>query len=431
MTRSDKLAAAGGRVILTGIFKNESATIAASLDSVKPVIDCIALVDTGSTDGTPDVVRKWMADNGVPGVVYECPWPELAKAKGRPGALFDFAEARNLAQSLACNHAAAYELPNRSLTGAEAAEALKQLYGQGVPDGQPSQSWLLEIDACWYLRGGVDQLRDALAAAPANVTGFDLDVMQPGTRLPYLRLRRVSECWPTKPTGWRWRFGIHEALWRTDNASTGAMRGVWFDHVDTTTKEVRFARFERDLLVLDQMAAEATAALPTAEGLARAHLTATISRCAFYKGQTLENLGRAEEALAAYEARAALEGVTEDWAVALTRAGRLAFRLERPRRAVQLYTEAHAVGGRPEPLWYAADVLQSMGDYGGARQTAALAFEAAKASKPTDFTHFVDVAAWSLAKFGAAASAEALAARRLHMQLLGAGLPLDEAKPAG
>lgn len=413
MHRSDKLAASGARVIFTGIYRNEADTLAATLDSVKPVIDAVVIVDTGSTDGTQDVVRRWMTDNGVPGVVYEAPWPSYTAAKGRPGALFDFAEARNLAQALACSHAT-------------------------------PQDWAMEFDACWFLRGGVEHLRDALASAPANGAGFEIDVRQPGTSLPYLRLRRVSACWPTRPDGFKWIHPIHEAIWREGHdLAVSRLHGVWIDHVDTTSKEARFARFERDLLVLADMAAEAKASLADAEPgtLEHARLSATLSRCAFYRGQTYENLGRAEEALAAYLERAALKGVVEDWAVALVRAGRLAHQAGRLWDAVQHWTEAHAVGGRPEPLWYASEAIKQLGVDAVAdgatkppfeswlewsRRTAALALQAAQATKPEQFRQFVDPNAWSLATFGPAQSNDALLTRRLHLRLLGVGLPLDE-----
>jgi len=72
------------------MVKNESQYIKRCLDSVKPLIDMWSIVDTGSTDGTQDVIRKEMA--GVPGQVWERPWVnwnhnrmeviELAKKSG-------------------------------------------------------------------------------------------------------------------------------------------------------------------------------------------------------------------------------------------------------------------------------------------------------------------------------------------------------------
>lgn len=46
------------------IAKNEASVITKCLDSVKFLADEIILLDTGSTDGTPDIVTKWYIDNG-------------------------------------------------------------------------------------------------------------------------------------------------------------------------------------------------------------------------------------------------------------------------------------------------------------------------------------------------------------------------------
>ncbi|HWG45647.1 MAG TPA: glycosyltransferase [Gemmataceae bacterium] len=43
------------RISLTTIVKNEAATLATCLDSVKDIVDEIIVVDTGSTDRTRDI----------------------------------------------------------------------------------------------------------------------------------------------------------------------------------------------------------------------------------------------------------------------------------------------------------------------------------------------------------------------------------------
>jgi glycosyltransferase involved in cell wall biosynthesis len=54
------------------IVKNESRVIRRCLDSVLPFIHHWVIVDTGSTDGTQDVVRRHLA--GLPGELHERPW---------------------------------------------------------------------------------------------------------------------------------------------------------------------------------------------------------------------------------------------------------------------------------------------------------------------------------------------------------------------
>jgi glycosyltransferase involved in cell wall biosynthesis len=78
------------KVCLNMIVKNESRVITRCLDSVIPVIDYWVIVDTGSTDGTQEIIKKNLKN--IPGKLYERPWKnfgdnrteafELAKGKG-------------------------------------------------------------------------------------------------------------------------------------------------------------------------------------------------------------------------------------------------------------------------------------------------------------------------------------------------------------
>ncbi len=54
------------------IVKNESSVIKRSLGSVKHKIDYWVIVDTGSTDGTQEIIREFMQD--LPGELHERPW---------------------------------------------------------------------------------------------------------------------------------------------------------------------------------------------------------------------------------------------------------------------------------------------------------------------------------------------------------------------
>ncbi len=54
------------------IVKNESKVIRRSLASAKPLIDYWVIVDTGSTDGTQEIIQEFMKD--IPGELYQSPW---------------------------------------------------------------------------------------------------------------------------------------------------------------------------------------------------------------------------------------------------------------------------------------------------------------------------------------------------------------------
>ena len=60
------------------IVKDEAHVIERCLASVRPLIDYALVVDTGSRDGTQDVVRRWLASSGVAGEVVDVPWRDFA-----------------------------------------------------------------------------------------------------------------------------------------------------------------------------------------------------------------------------------------------------------------------------------------------------------------------------------------------------------------
>jgi len=59
-------------ICLCMILKNESTVIKRALESVIPIIDTWTICDTGSTDGTQDIVREVLKD--IPGTLHEVPW---------------------------------------------------------------------------------------------------------------------------------------------------------------------------------------------------------------------------------------------------------------------------------------------------------------------------------------------------------------------
>jgi len=77
-------------ICLNMIVKDESRVIQHCLDSVKSIIDYWVIVDTGSSDGTQEIIQNYLKD--IPGELYQRPWKnfgenrseafDLAKEKG-------------------------------------------------------------------------------------------------------------------------------------------------------------------------------------------------------------------------------------------------------------------------------------------------------------------------------------------------------------
>ncbi len=63
-------------ICLNMIVKNERHVIQRCLESVKPIIDYWIVVDTGSDDGTQEIIREFLKD--IPGELHERPWVDFA-----------------------------------------------------------------------------------------------------------------------------------------------------------------------------------------------------------------------------------------------------------------------------------------------------------------------------------------------------------------
>ena len=67
------------------IVKNESHVLTRLLTSIASIIDYWVIADTGSTDGTQDLIKTFFAEKGIPGELIQIDWKD------------DFSYARNVA----------------------------------------------------------------------------------------------------------------------------------------------------------------------------------------------------------------------------------------------------------------------------------------------------------------------------------------------
>ncbi len=76
---------------LSQIMKNEAHVAERMLNSIKPIIDAVFLVDTGSTDNTIEICKSWGEKNNIPVFIEERPFD-------------NFENCRNAAMKLAKEH---------------------------------------------------------------------------------------------------------------------------------------------------------------------------------------------------------------------------------------------------------------------------------------------------------------------------------------
>ena len=273
------------------IVKDEAHTIARTLRSAKPYVDRWCILDTGSTDATPDIVLGEMSD--TPGTLIR-------------GGFIDFATTRNRLLSLA----------------AESSEP---------------GTFLLLLDADDVLEGG-EALRAFLEEPHCECEGFtcadDCPYPQWATRVRsqeafHLTMRQGSCVWPSarvvradaverpRPTectdvrnpdggcpkclwepGWRYVGAVHEVLCHPDRpAPSITIPGVTIRHEPPAASvEKSRARWERDLALLwKDIDADPENA-----------------RAWYYLGLTFMRLGRTNEAITAFGIRLKMSGYWQE-----------------------------------------------------------------------------------------------------------------------
>jgi glycosyltransferase involved in cell wall biosynthesis len=70
-----------GKLALNFICKDESPVIEKMLESAKSIVDLIVVNDTGSTDGTQQIIKNFGEKHGIPTYVFERPFDDFEKSR--------------------------------------------------------------------------------------------------------------------------------------------------------------------------------------------------------------------------------------------------------------------------------------------------------------------------------------------------------------
>lgn len=194
-----------GTVAAALIVKDAAGSIDRCLASVRPFVDEVCVLDTGSTDGTVELLERLAAEPGTPLSVGQAAWEDFAAARERSFALAS-PEHGWILWLDDDDDLVGGESVRLAVEGAEArgATAVLGAYDHhALPDGSPHFEWSFRIvrrDAGrWegvvheHWRGP-DPVRDAVVAHPARLRwhhrrreqrpGHYLDVLERATADP-------------------------------------------------------------------------------------------------------------------------------------------------------------------------------------------------------------------------------------------------------
>lgn len=184
------------------MVKNESRIIERLMNSVKGRCDAIVVCDTGSTDNTVELVRRYLATNEIPGAVYEYPFKNFGASRTK-----SFECCQDWVQKMGWN---------------------------------ASSTWALALDGDMLLSAPID--RAALAATSEHIAGVSLKQFNGGMLYSNMRILRCSEPWICKGA-------THEAWTCPPNKHTTLFESpVLTDYGDGGCKADKYPRDVRLLL---------------------------------------------------------------------------------------------------------------------------------------------------------------------------------------
>ena len=343
------------------IAKNEAPLITNALRSVKPYIDAWAIIDTGSTDGTQNIVRNEMT--GIPGTLIEKPW-------------INFSENRNQALDLAVQ------------------QLSKVKPAPTVLDPNPL-GYILVLDA-----DDIMEFPDKFKWPLLHADGYQIEHVLGSTH--YQRVQLISA-----KKSWRYMGPTHEVLvLQEPNETKGQIEGVK-TRCNVGDRSYKPLRWKRDIEELEKALKKEP----------------NHTRYLFYLAQSYRDSGNVDKALKYYRKRADLGGWPQEAYCARMETAKLLDYKGNRTGALAEYLFAHDLcPDRAEALCNAATVARLMSRY---QLAYLLASQAVKIKTPPVDALFTDndVYTWrtmdelSLAAFYTGKRTEALMIMRKLVEI--------------
>ncbi len=186
-------------ICLTMIVKNESAIIERCLNSVKEIVDCISICDTGSTDNTVEMIEQFLQEHHIPGKVHHHEWKNFEH--------------------------------NRTLSAESARLTLEEL-GFSLPN-----TYLLLLDADMVLVTSPEFKKSDLKAPNYRL------IQQFPPHLSFYNVRLINASLPWKCVG------VTHEYWQSSEATQlENLKTLWID--DLCDGGSKADKFERDIRLL-------------------------------------------------------------------------------------------------------------------------------------------------------------------------------------
>ncbi len=302
------------KVHLIGVMmvKNEEKRIHVSLASLKPLVERLAILDTGSTDSTINIIKKWCRENSKDLDIWEDGWVD------------DFGYSRSF--------------------------LLNKIDGSDW-SGNP-HTWLLLLDCndeMRYMRTedvldhGTNTTRkkllNYLKLVPDDISRFMVR-QRWFTGVDYLDYRNSRLIRPRR--GWRYEEPVHESMYsNTDSNTQEGKLKEWIIYQDRTQDDDKSQkRFLRDEQIL----------LRRYSDLKDDRDSPKLSRTVYYLAQTYDCIPDHRKALEWHLRRSTLEGFYEEKWISIYKVGHYYEKMGKWPLAEQNYLAAWKFQPRCEPL---------------------------------------------------------------------------------